>query len=357
MEETEFLQKSKELTQFWMQPSVEGVYESKVPLLFRALMTVGATCGLSRKGASVANDTDFALDDLVSRRSQSSYLLPSSVSALHFIYLYHSFTDGRHVICLFYPHLEKATLFMVGSHHDHTPNVQRIYNDFIAQRKARDPEVLGSSDIFTYPDTMEITTRHFNEARTAFKAVSQELGGYQAEKRGPTMAIVQSLKNMRALVPRLGEFPFVVMPANTKDNQFMALDWQRTALRRMLSSFFVINHWLMDQCRLARYANLPLGNLETDFVTQAADYLWARNLHAKDMLLWVSATGKPDLGGKEQDDHSPDLEDWSNPGDQRPRLVQVRLHQSSRSRHSPSAQFFAPRPPLILRASQLHQLY
>jgi len=315
MPETEFQQKSKELTQFWMQPSVEGVYESKVPLLFRALMMVGATCGLSRRAARRANETEFSLEDMVSRKSKETYMMPASTLALRYVFLYHSFTDSRHVVALFYPQLDKASVFLVGSQHakDQVPNVPRLYAEQVTNYKTKSPEALGSTDLFAYPDSMKIDVHYHAEARAAFRAVSQELGAYHSEKHGPTLVLVQSLKNMRALVPRLADFPFVLIPANSKDNQFTPLDWQRHALRRMLSSFLVVNQFILDQTNMARYANLPLGNLETDSVTLAADVIWARSLHEKDMLLWVSTTGKPDLGGKEQDDNSEDLEDWSNP--------------------------------------------
>lgn len=190
MNETEFLHKSKELTQFWLQPSVEGVYESKVPLLFRALMGLGSVCLLTRKAAKRANDSELHLDDLQVRKSKDSspYL---ATAGLRYLYLYHSFTGDRHVIGLFDPQLERATAFIVGSQHsqDHMPNIQRMYTEFMAQRKAQNPETLGSDEIFSYPDNLEVNTRHFADSRGAFKAVSLELGKYQSEKRGPTVLV------------------------------------------------------------------------------------------------------------------------------------------------------------------------
>ena len=45
-----------------------------------------------------------------------------------------------------------------------------------------------------------------------------------------------------------------------------------------------------------------VGNIEADSIIFVADLLMARALRARNCLLWYSASGKPDLGGKEQDD-------------------------------------------------------
>jgi len=71
----------------------------------------------------------------------------------------------------------------------------------------------------------------------------------------------------------------------------------------MVQNFLVVNKWLSDQLRFSRYSHIPIGNVEPDFVTQASDIFFARTLLAKDHVLWASSSGKPDLGGKEQDDN------------------------------------------------------
>jgi len=105
------------------------------------------------------------------------------------VYLYHSFTDNRHIIGLFYPHLEQASVFVVGSPQDQMPRIQRIYSEIFSQKREQNPESLGSEDIFSYPEDLRITLRHFADAKSAFKAVSQELMNYQEERRGPTILV------------------------------------------------------------------------------------------------------------------------------------------------------------------------
>lgn len=45
-----------------------------------------------------------------------------------------------------------------------------------------------------------------------------------------------------------------------------------------------------------------MGNIEADAIVFVADLLMARALRARNCLLWYTSSGKPDLGGKEQDD-------------------------------------------------------
>jgi DNA polymerase epsilon subunit 1 len=45
-----------------------------------------------------------------------------------------------------------------------------------------------------------------------------------------------------------------------------------------------------------------VGNMEGDVILSVADLQMARALRARNCLLWYTASGKPDLGGKEQDD-------------------------------------------------------
>ena len=62
--------------------------------------------------------------------------------------------------------------------------------------------------------------------------------------------------------------------------------------------------WLRDTIALSRYSNVPIGNLTQDHPLFVCDVLAARHLRASNHLLWISETGRPDLGGAEEDDHS-----------------------------------------------------
>ena len=74
-------------------PDIEGVYETQVPLDFRALISIGCVCTVNREVVrslgGMETDT-FELDHLDFRTlAQYSYLEPG---AMKYLYLYHHFS-------------------------------------------------------------------------------------------------------------------------------------------------------------------------------------------------------------------------------------------------------------------------
>ena len=71
-------------------PDIEGVYETQVPLEFRALVALGCVCTVNRDVVRElgGRETDsFELDQLDFRTlAQYSYLPPNSIK---YVYLYH----------------------------------------------------------------------------------------------------------------------------------------------------------------------------------------------------------------------------------------------------------------------------
>ena len=61
--------------------------------------------------------------------------------------------------------------------------------------------------------------------------------------------------------------------------------------------------FVQRQLEDARYYHVPVGNIPNDRTLFAADLFYARHLRKHNHLLWMSPTGKPDLGGKEDDEN------------------------------------------------------
>ena len=55
--------------------------------------------------------------------------------------------------------------------------------------------------------------------------------------------------------------------------------------------------WLRNRVELARYAHVPLSDLQGDPTVAVADVLFARNLRDANHLLWMLDESLPDLGG------------------------------------------------------------
>ena len=81
------------------------------------------------------------------------------------------------------------------------------------------------------------------------------------------------------------------------------IGWEKAAMKMVAASCLTCHSWMLDQLQLARFAHVPVGNIEADPVMFLSDLLMARKLRENNCLLWYSTTGKPDLGGKELDDY------------------------------------------------------
>ncbi|KAH9254344.1 hypothetical protein BASA81_007626 [Batrachochytrium salamandrivorans] len=96
--------------------------------------------------------------------------------------------------------------------------------------------------------------------------------------------------------------PILCVPNHKSDSQFPSIGWQQYGLRRMLGHFLNLGDFLTDRIELARYADIPVCNIESDYTLFLSDVFMARRLIGADAVLWFSLSGKPDLGGAENEE-------------------------------------------------------
>ncbi|KAJ8379395.1 hypothetical protein SKAU_G00001730 [Synaphobranchus kaupii] len=260
-------------------PDIEGVYETQVPLLFRALA-----------------DT-FDLEHLDMRSlAQFSYLEPGSV---RHIYLYHHSQGHKALFGLFIPSQRKASVFVLDTvRSNQMPNLSTLYG---AERTAL---LEKTSEELLPPEKHAFEVRAENDAKAIYRALQRTLLNYKEERRGPTLIAVQSNWDVRRLaagMPVLEEFPVVPVHV-TDDISYSVLDWQRHGARRMIRHYLNLDSCLSQAFDMARYYHLPVGNLPEDVSIFGSDLFLARHLRKHNHLLWLSPTARPDLGGKEADD-------------------------------------------------------
>ncbi|KAF2978236.1 hypothetical protein EK904_005544 [Melospiza melodia maxima] len=232
-------------------PDIEGVYETQVPLLFRALIHLGCVCMVSRqlvRHLAGREAETFNIEHLEMRSlAQFTYLEPVERAAL----------------------LEK-----VGK------------------------ELLP-------PDKHTFEVRAETDPKAIYRGVQRLLLGYKDERRGPTLVAVQSnwdLKQLASGIPIMEEFPLVPIRL-VDDISYSVLDWQRHAARRMIRHYLNLDTCLSQAFEMSRYYHIPIGNLPDDISTFGSDLFFSRHLRRHNHLLWLSPTARPDLGGKEADDN------------------------------------------------------
>uniref|UniRef100_A0A8C3L7G5 DNA polymerase epsilon catalytic subunit n=1 Tax=Chrysolophus pictus TaxID=9089 RepID=A0A8C3L7G5_CHRPC len=287
-------------------PDIEGVYETQVPLLLRALIQLGCVCMVSRQLVRhlTGREADtFDIEHLEMRSlAQFPYLEPGSI---RHIYLYHSSQGSRALFGLFIPAQRKAAVFVLDTvRSNQMPNLTTMFS---AERSALLERV---GEELLPPDKHTFEVRAETDPKAICRAIQRLLLGYKDERRGPTLIAVQSnweLKRLASGIPILEEFPLVPIRV-TDDISYSVLDWQRHAARRMIRHYLNLDTCLSQAFEMSsqakgRYYHIPIGNLPDDISTFGSDLFFSRHLRRHNHLLWLSPTARPDLGGKEADDN------------------------------------------------------
>ncbi|XP_075753979.1 DNA polymerase epsilon catalytic subunit A isoform X1 [Pelodiscus sinensis] len=282
-------------------PDIEGVYETQVPLLLRAVIHLGCVCMVSRQLVRhlTGREADtFALEHLEMRSlAQFSYLEPGSI---RHIYLYHHAQGSKALFGLFVPAQRKASVFVLDTvRSNQMPNLANLYTAERGNMAEKTGEELLP------PDKHSFEVRAETDPKTVSRAIQRLLLAYKDERRGPTLIAVQSnwaVKQLASGIPVLEEFPMVPMRV-TDDISYAVLDWQRHAARRMIRHYLSLDTCLSQAFEMSRYYHIPIGNLPDDISTFGSDVFFARHLRRHNHLLWLSPAARPDLGGKEADDN------------------------------------------------------
>lgn len=106
-----------------------------------------------------------------------------------------------------------------------------------------------------------------------------------------------SSSELRASVPSLQELPILSEQLTTEDQHIPNLTWRKDLALQCIQSFYASFDSFADRLNCARYAQIPLCNLDTDLASQMCDVSFARLLQSNKHILWCAGGEDPDLGG------------------------------------------------------------
>lgn len=168
--------------------------------------------------------------------------------------------------------------------------------------------------------------------KDAEKILQREINEYRHEHHGPTIAVIEcpNAQSMKSGIRALDDFPCVTIPSNARDSHYQVLGWQQVAVKIGMQRCAASSQWLNDRISLSRYAHVPVGNFELDWLVFTADLIFSRALLDQQQVLWISDDGVPDLGGINEEDtcfadevHQPVL---TYPGAYRKITVELKIH-------------------------------
>lgn len=282
---------------FFLHRKVAGVYETQVPLIFRAVAQVGAISVVTPERAkqqSLLGATTFELKDVKSEYTVTQSYIGNPKKSFGVIYIYHVNEGPLHFFGLFLPNFGLLYAALVDpSKQQSVGPLGKLYAD----RRT----CLKASQFLEYPNSVNWACSVHVNAENAIQALSKQLALLNlstTSNAASQLLVLQSNKPLSYFARNcswLLDWPTVAVPEHKKDCKF-GLDWQRYAGRRFIQRILQLDQFLDARRMLAEFAKVPLGNIERDACVSISDVAFARKLLREDALWWCSPSGSPDLG-------------------------------------------------------------
>jgi DNA polymerase epsilon subunit 1 len=318
-EET-YVRESTKMSQILDHPSVEGVYERKVPLSTRAVLKLGTLCTFDDSQRGVLGkglEQGFDLSTLLRAPRTQEYL---GQAELEYVFLYHIMSGDRQIFALFSTQQDEAHIFILTKQRDvqGMPNVDKIYTDALG-RKLRETEPFQR--VFEYQAKIHFSITQVTATRKAHLGVADAVKKFRKNSTLPLMLVIQSplKRHLTQEIPALKEYPSVPLRSEASDNELPPLGWQSFVAKKIVMHYLALDTWIHHLIELARYGDVPICNLERDDPKYLIDIAYARRLEKNNVVLWWSPTPLPDHAGYEKDNitgpmQKVDLPSVNNPG-------------------------------------------
>lgn len=305
-DEGDFVSNYQKYAAFLCHPNVVDIYEAAVPLDFLNLVALGTRVQVDPAVRGGRDPLDprvmFSASDFVANRIEGGSERHLDLVALNarFLYVYHLHTDNRHVILMYCSRGPSiASVIVVDpAGKRQIPNLRSIY---AALSSALPSETkMAPFNLHAVP---EFETDLVGDLASACRLLRDRTGKLLKNRMdGPllalfhtsalpgTMADVQLRQALSSADPSDAPLPLLPLPNLLADTAFLPpLDWQRFGLKRGLELFVRINGWLEELRSLARFSQLPVGNLadipEARRYSFISDVFFARELRRKGFLL------------------------------------------------------------------------
>ncbi|KAI9784426.1 MAG: DNA polymerase epsilon catalytic subunit [Peltula sp. TS41687] len=322
MSEDLALKEATKLAVLLSHPSVEGVYESQVPLSTRAVLELGSVCTFDEKQKGVLGkglEQGFDLSALHTVKPKEPYL---SQARLNYVFLYHVVSGEREIFGFLPTSQEHAHIVILSRSRDTQglPNINKLYTELRARRQQEHPGQFDGS-CFEYQDKICFQTIHVTKRRKAHLEIGDLVKKLRTDESKPLVFVVQSPQREMLMhdLPILNDFPVLPLSPDVSDTNLPPLGWQSFVARRLINHYLALDSWILHLTELARYGNVPLCNLERDDPKYLIDVAYARRLQRNNVVLWWSPGPRPDHAGYEKDDilgpiESVEMPSVNNPG-------------------------------------------
>ncbi|GAU25117.1 hypothetical protein TSUD_274060 [Trifolium subterraneum] len=267
----------------------EGIYETKVPLDFNAIVQLGCVCKVDKTAKKRSLQEPWNLSELHMKTTTECAYLEQSIS---FFYLYHSISEGRAIYVGYFPGSQAITFVVVN------PYQNKDLSPIFLERQFRDACRALSIEPPLRND-INFKVEYVALVKDAETVMQSAINDHRSEHHGPMVAVIEcpDVQLLKLGIRALDDFPCLTIPSNARDSQYQILGWQQVAAKLGMQRCAASVQWLNERIALSRYAHVPLGNFEFDWLMFTVDTFFSRALRDNQQVLWISDDGFPDLGG------------------------------------------------------------
>jgi len=294
LDEDEFLRKYNTFDYFLTNPEIEGVYESKIPLIFSFISQYGCLIKLQKASKSKSLGTIFTPEEFQSLFNYDKTYLADFECNKAFIS--QITLKDKTIWALFNPIQGLFEFILVHKNIDVTN-----YSSIIK-------EILRTDPLFQNISTPKIKVHNLETNELAIVFLEKSLQNLKENVRNPVLLVIQSgfsANKLQSLGLRhlLNEFPYIILPEiGSESLNFSVLDWQKKGLKALCENYMIMPELLQSLLEFCRYSHIPYCNLEGDKLLFVIDVFYSRILKAANCISWYSDSHKPDIGGAREDD-------------------------------------------------------
>ncbi|KAI3971229.1 hypothetical protein MKX01_021996 [Papaver californicum] len=294
-EEDQFKLERRKLAAHLADPEVEGIYETKVPLEFNAILQIGCVCKVDKSAKNRNPQEGWKLAELQMKTTTECSYLEQSIG---YFYLYHSISEARAIYATYFPASSTILAVVVN------PFQNKELTTSILEKQFREACHALSVESSLSGKRCTCKVEYVGNAKDAERLLQRAIIDYRHEHHGPAIGVIEcpDVHSVRSGIRVLDDFPCVSIPCNARDSNYQALGWQIIAAKIGMQRCAASSQWLKERISLSRYAHVPLGNFELDWLLFTADTFLSRALRDQQQLLWISDDGIPDLGGINEDE-------------------------------------------------------
>ncbi|XP_022730050.1 DNA polymerase epsilon catalytic subunit A-like isoform X3 [Durio zibethinus] len=295
IDEDQFRRESKKLSALLADPEIEGIYQRKLPLEFNAILQLGCVCKVDKTAKKRNAQDGWSLSELHMKTTTECAYLEQAIS---FFYLYHSICEGRAIYATYFSSSRAVYLVVVNPHHENESISPYILEKYFHEAcQALSTELPARNRI-------SFKVNYVEYVKDAENILQRTISEHRHEHQGPSVAVIEcpNTQTMKSGIRALEDLPCVSIPSNARDNDYQLLVWQQTAAKMGMQRCAASSQWLSERVTLSRYAHVPLGNFEPDWLLFTADVFFSRALRDQQQVLWISDDGVPDLGGFGEED-------------------------------------------------------